>query len=134
MRQAPHFECVITPVDIRAARARIADAVYQSPLARSESLSSQVDAPLYLKLENLQMTGSFKERGALNRLLALSDAERAVGIVASSAGNHAQAVAYIARRLDISERTVKAHLTSAFARIGVVDRTQAAVWAQRHDL
>jgi threonine dehydratase len=47
------------------------------------------------------MTGSFKERGALNRLLALSDAERAVGIVASSAGNHAQAVAYIARRLDI---------------------------------
>jgi len=80
---------------------RIADAVYQSPLARSESNSSQVDAPLYLKLENLQMTGSFKERGALNRLLALSDAERAVGIVASSAGNHAQAVAYIARRLDI---------------------------------
>lgn len=87
--------------DIRDARTRIAADMYLSPLARSESLSRQAGAPVHLKLENLQMTGSFKERGALNRMLGLSDAERSVGVVASSAGNHAQAVGYIARRLEI---------------------------------
>ena len=92
---------MITLQDIQNARARIADSIYLSPLARSESLSQQAGAPVYLKLENLQMTGSFKERGALNRMLALSAAERTIGVVASSAGNHAQAVAYIARRLGI---------------------------------
>lgn len=97
---------MIPPDDILAARARIADVVYLSPLARSESLSRQADAPVYLKLENLQMTGSFKERGALNRLLALSHAERALGVVAPSAGNHAQAVAYISRRLKIEATIV----------------------------
>ena len=95
------FHCMITLQDIELARDRIADAIYLSPLARSASLSQQAGAPVYLKLENLQMTGSFKERGALNRLLELSDEERNVGVVASSAGNHAQAVAYISRRLGI---------------------------------
>ncbi len=95
------FPDMVTLQDIQHARTCIADAIYLSPLARSESLSQQAGAPVYLKLENLQMTGSFKERGALNRLLALSAEERAVGVVASSAGNHAQAVAYIARRLGI---------------------------------
>ena len=101
-----HLRYMIPPDDILAARARIADVVYLSPLARSESLSRQADAPVYLKLENLQMTGSFKERGALNRLLALSHAERALGVVAPSAGNHAQAVAYISRRLKIEATIV----------------------------
>jgi threonine dehydratase len=95
------FPSMVTIQDIRQAQARIADAIFLSPLARSESLSRQAGAPVYLKLENLQMTGSFKERGALNRLLSLSEEERAGGVIASSAGNHAQAVAYIARRLDI---------------------------------
>lgn len=87
--------------DIEEARRRLADSVYYSPLARSESLSDRVGGPLYLKLENLQMTGSFKERGALNRMLCLDEEERGRGVVAASAGNHAQAVAYWAGRLGI---------------------------------
>lgn len=97
---------MVTLDDIRAARAAIADSIYLSPLARTESLSLQAGAPVHLKLENLQMTGSFKERGALHRLLALSPEERAAGVVASSAGNHAQAVAWIARRLEIAATIV----------------------------
>jgi threonine dehydratase len=92
--------------DIRRAREQIADSIYLSPLARSESLSRLAGAPVYLKLENLQMTGSFKERGALVRMSALTEAERAAGVVASSAGNHAQAVAWIARRLEIAATIV----------------------------
>ena len=87
--------------DIEAARQRIGDYVYYSPLARSETLSQISGAQLYLKLENLQMTGSFKDRGAFNKVLQLDAAERARGVVASSAGNHAQAVAYLAQRLGV---------------------------------
>jgi threonine dehydratase len=87
--------------EIENARRRLAGSVYYSPLARSEALSQRVGSPLYLKLENLQMTGSFKERGALNRMLHLDEAEKARGVVAASAGNHAQAVAYWAGRLGV---------------------------------
>ena len=87
--------------DVEAARQRIDDYVYYSPLARSETLSQIGGAPLYLKLENLQMTGSFKDRGAFNRVLQLGEEDRARGVVTSSAGNHAQAVAYLAQRLGI---------------------------------
>ncbi len=82
--------------DIQAARERIADRIYKTPCALSETFSRRCQTTAFFKLENLQMTGSFKERGALNRILQLQEAEKAAGVVAASAGNHAQAVAYIA--------------------------------------
>ncbi len=92
--------------DVVAARARLRDFVYYSPCARSEMLSKLTGLSVYLKLENLQMTGSFKERGALNRLAMLSAEEAARGVVAASAGNHAQGVAYHATRRGIRSRIV----------------------------
>src|SRR5690606_8018895 len=85
---------------IEQAQARIADAIRDTPCPRS-SIGDELGTQLFLKLENLQRTGSFKERGALNKLLALSQEERARGVVAASAGNHAQGVAYNAKRLGI---------------------------------
>jgi threonine dehydratase len=85
--------------DVEAAWARIRDRVYDSPCARSETFSRLTGTEAFLKLENLQMTGSFKERGALNRLLTLTPAERERGLITASAGNHAQGVAYHAGRL-----------------------------------
>ncbi|HSW30263.1 MAG TPA: threonine/serine dehydratase [Longimicrobiales bacterium] len=79
------------------ARARIAGSVHRTPLLRSRTLSALAGAPVYLKCENLQMTGSFKVRGALHRLLRLGEDERRRGVVTISAGNAAQAVAWAAR-------------------------------------
>jgi threonine dehydratase len=87
--------------DIKAAAAKIAGSVERTPLVHSRTLSNLTGAEVYLKLENLQFTASFKERGALNKLLSLSAAERKRGVIAMSAGNHAQAVAYHAARLGI---------------------------------
>lgn len=87
--------------DIEAAAARIAGQVLDTPCLESRTLSQIVGAQVFLKFENLQFTASFKERGALNRLQALSAAQRARGVIAMSAGNHAQGVAYNARRLGI---------------------------------
>jgi threonine dehydratase len=87
--------------EIEAAAARIEGAVLRTPTVPSRALSDRFDARLYLKLENLQHTGAYKERGALNKLLLLNDEERARGVIAASAGNHAQAVAYHARRLGV---------------------------------
>jgi len=84
--------------DVLAARERLREEVYYSPCARSEMLSKLTGQQVYLKLENLQMTGSFKERGALNRLSLLTKDEAARGVVAASAGNHAQGVAHHATR------------------------------------
>jgi len=86
---------------VEAAARRIAGAVEQTPFLHSRTLSRLTGAEVFLKLENLQFTASFKERGALNKLLSLSGEERARGVVAMSAGNHAQAVAYHAARLGI---------------------------------
>lgn len=86
---------------IQAARAAIAGHVIETPCLPSRTLSALVGADVVLKFENLQFTASFKERGALNRLLSLSPEERAAGVVAVSAGNHAQGVAYHALRLGI---------------------------------
>ena len=85
--------------DVRAAAARIAGAVERTPFLRSRTLSRLTGAEVWLKFENLQFTASFKERGALNKLLSLADAERRHGVIAMSAGNHAQGVAYHAARL-----------------------------------
>src|SRR5471030_1668487 len=87
--------------DIRAAAGRIAGAVVRTPLLHSRTLSALTGAEVWLKFENLQFTASFKERGALNKLLSLSAPERKRGVIAMSAGNHAQAVAYHAARLGI---------------------------------
>ena len=87
--------------DIRAAAQRIAGAVERTPFLHSNTLSRLTGAQVFLKFENLQFTASFKERGALNKLLTLDAAERRRGVIAMSAGNHAQAVAYHAARLDI---------------------------------
>ena len=87
--------------DIRAAAQRIAGAIEHTPCVESRTLSRLTGAQVFLKFENLQFTASFKERGALNKLLSLSTEERRRGVIAMSAGNHAQAVAYHAARLGI---------------------------------
>ena len=88
--------------DIQAARQRIAPYLHRTPLWRSHTLSARWGANVYLKLECLQKTGSFKPRGAFNKILSLSEAERARGVVGVSGGNHAQGVAFAARTLGIS--------------------------------
>jgi threonine dehydratase len=97
---------VINLADIIAARERIKAAIVRTPLAHSSGLSSLVDGEVRLKLENLQHTGSFKARGALNRLMALTPEERARGVIAASAGNHAQGVAAWATKLGIASTIV----------------------------
>ena len=87
--------------DIRTAAARIEGAVLRSPTLYSRTLSEITGAEVWLKFENLQFTAAYKERGALNKLLQLDSKERARGVIAASAGNHAQAVAYHGRRLGI---------------------------------
>jgi threonine dehydratase len=87
--------------DIRAAAKRIEGAIVQTPMLMSRNLSERIGAEVWLKFENLQFTSAYKERGALNKLLQLTDEERARGVITASAGNHAQAVAYHARRLGI---------------------------------
>jgi threonine dehydratase len=87
--------------DIRAARERIAGNVVRTPMLVSQTLSEITGAEIWLKFENLQFTAAYKERGALNKLLQLTPEERARGVIAASAGNHAQAVAYHAKRLGI---------------------------------
>jgi threonine dehydratase len=91
----------ITLADIQDARQRIRPEIVATPLEYSRTLSLQTGAAVYLKFENQQFTASFKERGALNRLLELSADERRRGVIAMSAGNHAQAVAYHGKRLGI---------------------------------
>ena len=87
--------------DIRVAAERVKGAVVRTPMLVSRTLSEITGAEIWLKFENLQFTAAYKERGALNKLLQLSAEERARGVIAASAGNHAQAVAYHARRLGI---------------------------------
>ena len=87
--------------DIRTAAERIAGAVLRTPMLKSRTLSEITGAEVWLKFENLQFTAAYKERGALNKLLQLSGDERRRGVIAASAGNHAQAVAYHGKRLGI---------------------------------
>jgi threonine dehydratase len=94
-------EVCISLADVMAARERLRGAIYLSPCAHSQMLSSITGQQVYLKLENLQMTGAFKERGALNRLALLTPEQERRGVVAASAGNHAQGVAYHATKRGI---------------------------------
>src|SRR3954454_4391431 len=91
----------ITLADVEAARATIAGRVMRTPMLPAPKLSELTGATVYVKYENLQVTNSFKERGALNKLASLGEPEKKRGVIAMSAGNHAQAVAYHAARLRI---------------------------------
>jgi threonine dehydratase len=100
-RTKPARPAGITLDDIEAARGRLRGAIVETDCDWSRTLSDIVGCTIWLKFENLQFTASFKERGALNRLSALTPEERARGVIAMSAGNHAQGVAYHANRLAI---------------------------------
>ena len=111
----------VTVADIVAARRTIAGHVLRTPMLPAPKLSALTGAEVFVKYENLQVTNSFKERGALNKLASLGDAERARGVIAMSAGNHAQAVAYHAARLRIPA-TIVMPVTTPFVK---VEATQA---------
>ena len=108
-----HARLPVTIDDVRAAAVAIKGAVLHTPTARSHTLSAITGAEVWVKFENLQYTASFKERGARNRLLAIEEDERALGVVAMSAGNHAQAVAHHATLLSIPSTIVMPESTPA---------------------
>lgn len=97
---------MVSVADIQAAAERIRDAIFRSPAPYSASLSELTGSQVWCKLDFLQMTGSFKERGARNRLLLLSPAERKAGVIAASAGNHALALAWHGRDLGIPVQVI----------------------------
>jgi len=111
----------VTIDSIRAAQARLSGHVENTPCLHSRTLSEITGAEVYLKFENLQFTASFKERGALNKLLSLTAAQRKKGVIAASAGNHAQGVAYHSRRLGIRAAIVMPRHTPSVK----VERTRA---------
>jgi threonine dehydratase len=101
----------VSLVEIKQAEQRIRDFIYFSPCQLSAALSEVTGQQVFLKLDNLQRTGAFKERGALNRILLLSDDEKRRGVIAASAGNHAQAVAYHATQRGVLARIVMPLMT-----------------------
>jgi threonine dehydratase len=112
--------------DIQNAHDRIRDVVKKTPCDYSQILSQRCGCQLYLKQENLQITGSFKPRGAFNKLLQLSPQQRQAGVIAASAGNHAQGVAYAARQLGIAATIVMPE-TTPLAKIRGTEELGAAV-------
>ncbi|WP_310496845.1 threonine ammonia-lyase [Sandarakinorhabdus sp.] len=106
-----HNNLPICLADVEAAAIAIEGAVIRTPCLRSETLSQVTGADVWLKFENLQFTAAYKERGALNKLLSLTPEERARGVIAASAGNHAQGLAYHARRLGIPATIVMPRFT-----------------------
>ncbi|MGQ0824436.1 MAG: threonine ammonia-lyase [Actinomycetota bacterium] len=122
----------VTLVDVEAAAVAIAGAVEVTPSTRSQTLSDITGARVWLKFENLQFTASFKERGALNFLLALDPEARARGVVAASAGNHAQGLAYHAHRLGVPATIVMAADTP-FTKITRTEHHHAFVVLQGED-
>ena len=102
---------MLSLADIQQAAARVRGQVLETPCVESRTLSELTGAQVFLKFENLQFTASFKERGACNKLVQLTPAERARGVIAMSAGNHAQGVAYHAQRLGIPATIVMPSFT-----------------------
>ena len=88
---------MITLNDIKEAKKRLAGTVLNTPLVKAPILSKDLNSEIYLKEDNLQLTGSFKIRGAFNKLAMMDDKRRKNGVVAASAGNHAQGLAYAAQ-------------------------------------
>jgi threonine dehydratase len=120
------YEMTVTLADIEAARRTIGAQVLRTPMLPAPRLSALTGAQVWVKYENLQVTNSFKERGAVNKLTALSADERARGVIAMSAGNHAQAVAYHARRLGIPA-TIVMPVTTPFVKVAATEAHGAAV-------
>jgi threonine dehydratase len=116
----------ISIADIEAARRTIAGRVLRTPMLPAPKLSALTGAEVYVKYENLQVTNSFKERGALNKLASLDEAARARGVIAMSAGNHAQAVAYHAARLRIPA-TIVMPVTTPFVKVEATEAHGAEV-------
>src|SRR6201989_965337 len=117
MTASPSVTLPVKLKDIQAAAEAIRGQVERTPLRYSRTLSDITGAKVWIKFENLQFTASFKERGALNKLLSLSNSEKAAGVIAMSAGNHAQGVAYHASRLGIPSTIVMPKGTP-FVKIG----------------
>lgn len=126
IRAAPVPSVDIPLQEIEAARERIRGRVVETPCAPSEAFGELFGGELWFKFENLQRTGSFKERGALNRLLALTEAERSRGVIAASAGNHAQGVAFHAGRLGVPATIVMPERTPLI-KVSNTERYGAAV-------
>ena len=101
---APKATDQLTLADVRAAAARIAGAVVRTPMLRSQTLSDIAGADIWLKFENHQFTAAYKERGALNALLQLSDEQRARGVIAASAGNHSQGLLRTTAKADLARK------------------------------
>src|SRR5277367_7080788 len=116
----------VTLADIETARRTIAGHVLRTPLLAAPPLSALTGAEISVKYENLQVTNSFKERGACVKLAALSADERRRGIIAMSAGNHAQAVAYHARRLGVAA-TIVMPVTTPFVKVKATEAYGAKV-------
>ena len=117
---------MVTLADIEAARQTIAGHVLRTPVLPAPPLSALTGAEVFVKYENLQVTNSFKERGACVKLAALSTDERRRGVIAMSAGNHAQAVAYHARRLAIAA-TIVMPVTTPFVKVKATEAHGAKV-------
>src|SRR5579872_6706840 len=117
---------MVTLADIEAARETIAGHVLRTPLLPAPPLSALTGAEVFVKYENLQVTNSFKERGACVKLAALSAAERRRGVIAMSAGNHAQAVAYHTRRLGIPA-TIVMPVTTPYVKVKATEALGATV-------
>ena len=105
------MEDALTADDVRAAAVRINGAISMTPCRDAPRLTEAIGVQIRLKLEQLQFTGSFKERGALNALLQLTQAQKARGVIAASAGNHAQGLAYHARRLGVAATVIMPRTT-----------------------
>jgi len=116
----------VTLADIEAARGIIGNQVLRTPMLPAPKLSALTGAQVFVKYENLQVTNAFKERGALVKLTSLSAAERARGVIAMSAGNHAQAVAYHAKRLGIPA-TIVMPVTTPFVKVQGTEAFGASV-------
>jgi threonine dehydratase len=134
---------MITLSDVQAAAERIAGKVVRTPMLMNEAISRLTGAEIWLKYENMQVTGAFKERGAANRLARMTDAEHVRGVIAMSAGNHAQAVARHAHLLGVKATIVMPKFTPATkvsrteawgARVVLVGETLAEAAQHAHEL
>jgi threonine dehydratase len=108
---AQRTELPVSFEDIKAAHARVAPSIVRTPCLKSQTLSEITGAEVWLKFENLQFTAAYKERGALNKLLSLNEAQRNKGVIAASAGNHSQGLAYHAARLGVPTTIVMPRYT-----------------------
>ena len=117
---------MVTLADIERARRTIVGAVLRTPMLPAPKLSALTGAEVFVKYENMQVTNSFKDRGAFVKLASLSEDERRRGVIAMSAGNHAQAVAYHARRMKIPS-TIVMPVTTPFVKVKATEAFGAKV-------